>query len=85
MTKLNCNGTDIYYEVHGNGPVLLLTHGFSAAYSESLTAADYMAMKIPGARKAVIPAAGHAVNLDKPKAFIEAVQPFLDLLRHTRL
>jgi pimeloyl-ACP methyl ester carboxylesterase len=30
MPKLNCNGVNIYYEVHGQGPVLLLTHGFSA-------------------------------------------------------
>jgi pimeloyl-ACP methyl ester carboxylesterase len=43
-----------------------------------LAASDYMAAKIPGARKAVIPAAGHAVNIDQPEAFIEAVMPFLD-------
>lgn len=43
-----------------------------------LPAADYMALKIPGARKVVIPAAGHAANIDQPQAFIEAVQPFLD-------
>src|ERR1700722_4447013 len=43
-----------------------------------LAASDYMAAKIPGARKAVIPAAGHAVNIDQPQAFIEAVMPFLD-------
>jgi pimeloyl-ACP methyl ester carboxylesterase len=43
-----------------------------------LAAADYMAGKIPGALKVVIPAAGHAVNIDQPKAFIEAVQPFLE-------
>src|SRR5436853_2524678 len=40
-------------------------------------ASDYMAAKIPGARKIVIPAAGHAVNIDQPQAFIEAVLPFL--------
>jgi pimeloyl-ACP methyl ester carboxylesterase len=45
-----------------------------------LAASDYMAAKIPGAEKAVIPAAGHAVNLDQPQAFIEAVLPFLDAL-----
>jgi pimeloyl-ACP methyl ester carboxylesterase len=45
-----------------------------------LAAADYMAAKIPGARKVVIPAAGHAVNIDQPKAFIEAVMEFLDSL-----
>jgi pimeloyl-ACP methyl ester carboxylesterase len=43
-----------------------------------LAASDYMAAKIPGARKVVIPNAGHAVNIDQPQAFIEAVAPFLD-------
>jgi pimeloyl-ACP methyl ester carboxylesterase len=28
----------------------------------------------------VIPAAGHAVNVDQPQAFIDAVLPFLDSL-----
>ena len=45
-----------------------------------LAASDYMAAKIPGAQKVVVPAAGHAVNIDQPKAFIEAVLPFLDSL-----
>ena len=45
-----------------------------------LAASDYMAAKIPGARKVVIPAAGHAVNIDAPQAFIAAVLPFLDNL-----
>ncbi|WP_291688747.1 alpha/beta fold hydrolase [Bradyrhizobium sp.] len=45
-----------------------------------LAAADYMAAKIPGATKVVIPAAGHAVNIDQPQAFIDAVLPFLDSL-----
>ena len=48
-----------------------------------LAASDYMAAKIPGAAKVVIPAAGHAVNIDQPKAFIEAVLPFLDGLEAT--
>jgi len=43
-----------------------------------LAASDYMAARIPGAKKAVIPAAGHAVNIDQPQAFIDAVLPFLD-------
>jgi len=46
-----------------------------------LAASDYMAAKIPGARKVVIPNAGHAVNIDQPKAFIDAVEPFLAGLR----
>ncbi|WP_375413667.1 alpha/beta fold hydrolase [uncultured Bradyrhizobium sp.] len=45
-----------------------------------LAASDYMAAKIPGAQKVVIPAAGHAVNIDQPQAFIDAVLPFLDNL-----
>ena len=45
-----------------------------------LAASDYMAAKIPGASKVVIPSAGHAVNIDQPKAFIDAVLPFLDKL-----
>ncbi len=28
MPLLNRNGTALYYEVHGEGPALLLTHGF---------------------------------------------------------
>jgi pimeloyl-ACP methyl ester carboxylesterase len=46
-----------------------------------LAASDYMAAKIPGARKVVIPDAGHAVNIDQPQAFIDAVEPFLASLR----
>src|SRR6201994_3416847 len=50
-----------------------------------LAASDYMASKIPGAKKAVIPAAGHAVNIAQPQAFIEAVLPFLAALpRHAK-
>ncbi|HYM71608.1 MAG TPA: hypothetical protein VET89_01410, partial [Stellaceae bacterium] len=45
-----------------------------------LAAADYMAGKIPGARQAVIPAAGHAANLDQPTAFNRAVGDFLAAL-----
>jgi pimeloyl-ACP methyl ester carboxylesterase len=43
-----------------------------------LAASDYMAAKIPGAKKIVIPGAGHAVNIDQPQAFIDAVLPFLE-------
>jgi len=45
-----------------------------------LAASDYMAAKIPGAKKVVIPAAGHAVNIDQPRAFIDTVLPFLNSL-----
>ncbi|MDB5476631.1 MAG: alpha/beta hydrolase [Phenylobacterium sp.] len=46
-----------------------------------LAASDYMAAKIPGAKKAVIPAAGHAANIDNPPAFNAALTGFLDEAR----
>ncbi|HIB75537.1 MAG TPA: alpha/beta hydrolase, partial [Gammaproteobacteria bacterium] len=30
MPKINRNGVNIHYETYGEGPVVLLTHGFSA-------------------------------------------------------
>src|SRR5271170_580261 len=30
VPKLNRDGVEIYYEVHGSGPPLLLTHGYSS-------------------------------------------------------
>jgi pimeloyl-ACP methyl ester carboxylesterase len=42
-----------------------------------LAASDYMAAKIPGAVKVVIPNAGHAANIDQPAAFNRAVLDFL--------
>jgi pimeloyl-ACP methyl ester carboxylesterase len=42
-----------------------------------LAATDYMAAKIPGAKKVIIPGAGHAANIDQPAAFNEAVLGFL--------
>ncbi len=45
-----------------------------------LAASDYMAAKIPGAKKVVIPDAGHASNIDQPAAFNRAIGDFLDAL-----
>jgi len=42
-----------------------------------LAASDYMAAKIPAARKVVIPSAGHAANIDQPQLFNDAVVAFL--------
>ncbi|MGI9170475.1 MAG: alpha/beta fold hydrolase [Caulobacteraceae bacterium] len=42
-----------------------------------LAAGDYMAAKIPGAKKVVIADAGHAANIDQPEAFNAAVLGFL--------
>jgi pimeloyl-ACP methyl ester carboxylesterase len=43
-----------------------------------LAAAEYMAAKIRATRLVVIPAAGHAVNIDQPQAFLDAVLPFFN-------
>lgn len=43
-----------------------------------LGATDYMESHIPGARKVVIPDAGHAANMDQPEAFNTAVRAWLD-------
>jgi pimeloyl-ACP methyl ester carboxylesterase len=42
-----------------------------------LGATDYMANRIPGARRVVIADAGHAANIDQPEAFNTAVKDFL--------
>lgn len=43
-----------------------------------LVATEVMAAKIPNAEKVVLDGAGHAANLDRPKAFNAAVVGFLD-------
>ncbi|HEY2356728.1 MAG TPA: alpha/beta fold hydrolase [Phenylobacterium sp.] len=43
-----------------------------------LAASDYMASKIPGAKKVVIPDAGHSANIDQPAAFNAALMNFLN-------
>ena len=43
-----------------------------------LAASDYMAAKIPGARKVVIENAGHSANIDQPATFNAALMSFLD-------
>jgi pimeloyl-ACP methyl ester carboxylesterase len=45
-----------------------------------LSAADYMAAKIPGARKIVLEGAGHAANIEAADAFNAAVREFLEEL-----
>lgn len=45
-----------------------------------LAASEYMAKKIPSARRVVIPNAGHASNIDQPDLFNDAVLSFLGSL-----
>jgi pimeloyl-ACP methyl ester carboxylesterase len=58
-------------------PTLVLVGADDAPF---IGAADYMASKIPHAKKVVIPHAGHASNIDQPEAFNRAVDSFLDSL-----
>ncbi len=58
-------------------PALVIAGANDAPF---LNATDYMAAKIPGAKKLVFPNAGHAVNLDQPAAFNAAVLDFLGTL-----
>jgi pimeloyl-ACP methyl ester carboxylesterase len=55
-------------------PTLVVVGGDDKPF---LAASEYMAKKIPQAQKVVVPNAGHAVNLDQPKAFNAAVLKFL--------
>ena len=56
-------------------PSLVLVGADDTAF---LGASDYMAAKIPGAKKVVIPNAGHAANIDQPEAFSLAVRAFAE-------
>jgi pimeloyl-ACP methyl ester carboxylesterase len=58
-------------------PTLVLVGALDEPF---LGATDYMAGKIPGATKVVIADAGHASNIDQPRAFNAAVTDFLDSL-----
>jgi pimeloyl-ACP methyl ester carboxylesterase len=59
---------------HINVPTLVLVGALDQPF---LGASDYMATKIPGAQKVVLEGAGHASNIDKPRAFNAAVTAFL--------
>ena len=46
-----------------------------------LAASDYMAAKIPGAKKVIVEGAGHAANIDNPEVFNAALTGFLAALK----
>ncbi len=56
-------------------PALVIVGADDAPFQ---AAADYMAAKLPRARKVVIPAAGHAPNVDQPEQFNAELRAFLD-------
>jgi pimeloyl-ACP methyl ester carboxylesterase len=55
-------------------PVLIVTGGEDRP---TLSAADFMARAIPGARHVVVPRANHAVGLHKPAAANAEIRAFL--------
>jgi pimeloyl-ACP methyl ester carboxylesterase len=57
-------------------PVLIVVGAHDTPYI--LAAADYMAEKIPVARKAIVADAAHLPNLDHPQEFQEIVRAFLN-------
>ncbi len=56
-------------------PVLVVVGANDAAY---LGGAEYMASRIPGARKVILPDAGHSANVDQPELFDAAASDFLE-------
>lgn len=56
-------------------PVLLLTGALDRKFEEM---ADRMGEALPAARRRTVPEVGHAVHLEAPAAWLEAVIPFLD-------
>ncbi len=61
-------------------PVLVIVGAHDTPYM--LAAADYMAEKIPSARKVIIEDAAHLPNMDQPDEFRRVVTAFLDSLPH---
>jgi pimeloyl-ACP methyl ester carboxylesterase len=61
-------------------PALVIVGADDAPFQ---AAADYMAAKLPRARKVVIPAAGHAPNVDQPEQFNAELRAFLDEIAAT--
>jgi pimeloyl-ACP methyl ester carboxylesterase len=49
-----------------------------------LAASDYMTKKIPGCQKVVVPHAGHAVNIDQPERFNDAILQFLSSVKREK-
>ncbi len=49
--------------------------------TDLLPATDYMAQRIPGAKKVIIANANHGINIDQPAVFESTVLDFLDSLK----
>jgi len=73
---INPWGLDILPEI--KVPTLIICGDRDEPY---MAATDYMAKKIPGAKKVMVADSGHSVNKDQPKVFESTVLDFLDSLK----
>ena len=73
---INPWGLDILPDI--KAPALIVCGDKDTAY---IPAADYMARKIPDAKKVIVANAGHGVNIDQPQVFESTVLDFLDSLK----
>lgn len=75
---LTQQGPEVIESLPGIGaPTLIIVGALDTPF---LAGTDYMASKIPGAEKVVLEGAGHAANIDQPKAFNDALTRFLGRL-----
>ena len=54
------------------------------AHSPFLATADYLCANLPNCRRAIIPEAKHRAPEENPRAFLEAILPFVDQVNATR-
>jgi hypothetical protein len=73
------NGGKLYYEVAGEGQILVLAHaGVADRRMWNVTSvAKLLASNIHGAQKAILPNTAHLPNMEKPEQFNQIVLEFL--------
>ena len=75
------NGLDLYYEVHGDGPPLVLLHG---AYMTADMMAP-LAQGLSGVRQVIVPelqAHGRTADVDRPLTYEQMGDDVAELIRH---
>jgi hypothetical protein len=77
---LTINGANLYYELAGTGHPLIMVIVGSEDQPSLHEIADMITTQIPGARKVIIPGAGHHPNVEHPVLFNQVVQSFLQHL-----
>ena len=76
-------GAGLAYEVTGDGPAVVLVHGFALDMRmwepqvEHLAARYRVVRRIPGAEYRVVAGAGHMVNMEQPAAVNDLLSRFL--------